>query len=368
MLYEFSYLHLTPYILLYLLCIYNVVNYDKHIYKLSFVVILLFSALRYGIGYDYFNYIEIINEYDINRFSFYEWLSQLIYFVSQNTFDQMYFIINSILCLYPIYLISKKKSNKPGIILFSFMMIPLFYLESLSIIRFSSALSIALLSYFYLENKKYFIYLILCIISGGLHTSGYFALSFIILRQIKSSHRMNIIIFILSGYFHFFPVSNILDLLPAWNNIIYLKLFGYISNSQAQSGLMSIVLYFIGLYNLFFWKRIAEISHSNLFYLRFFNLGLLFWGFFSFNITLSLRISSYLLIFIILVIPSYIALFDNKKRSIFLTYTFLSIFYLSSFFVNIIGYSPSLYKRMSTLPYQTVLYYKDYQNYKYRFQ
>ena len=57
-------------------------------------------------------------------------------------------------------------------------------------------------------------------------------------------------------------------------------------------------MFFIGFINLLFWKKLISINNQNSDYLRLINLGVFFWGLFSFNVTLSLRISSYFLIFI----------------------------------------------------------------------
>lgn len=368
MLYSFSILDLLPYIALYVLCLYSAIKNEKVVFQFTFILVFLFSALRYGIGYDYFNYIEIIKEYNIRYLSFFEWLSQLLYYISQKTFPQVFFIVNSFICLYPIYFLASKTSKKPGLVFFSFMMIPLFFLESLSIVRYSSALSLILLSYYYLDKKQYLKYFILCIIAGGIHASGYIGLFLFVFNRIRSNYMTNIIFFFLACFFHFFQMTSIIDLLPTNDSTIYLKVFRYMSDIEPQSGMMSLSIFTIGLMNLLFWKKLISYSSSNIDYLRLYNIGVLCWGLFSFNKTLSLRVSSYFLIFIILIIPTYIFIFKNKKRSSFFVYLFLSIYFASSFMINISGYNPSLYNRTSVLPYQTIFYHKDYQNYKYRFQ
>ena len=155
-------------------------------------------------------------------------------------------------------------------------------------------------------------------------------------------------------------------LLPGGNKVIYLRLISYLSRIEPQRGLMSIIVFFIGFINLLFWKKLISINNQNSDYLRLINLGVFFWGLFSFNVTLSLRISSYFLIFILLLVPSFIPLFKKKVAARSMIILFLSVYFASSFYVNIKGYTPSPSDRISYLPYQTVFYYKDYQNYKYR--
>lgn len=368
MLYNFSIFDLLPYLVLCLLCLYSAIKNERLFYQFTFILVFIFTAIRYGIGYDYFNYVEIIMEYDIKNLSFFEWISQLLYYISKKTFPQVFFIINSFICLYPIYFVAKKSSINPAFVFFSFMMIPLFYLESLSIVRYSSALSLVFLSFYYFDKKQYFKYLLLCIIAGGIHTSGYIGLSFLILKHIRSSYTLNIIIFSIACFFHVFQMTSLIEILPGGSNIIYLKLFNYMSNIQPQSGKMSLAIFIIGLVNLLYWKRLTNHSYANLHYLRLYNIGVLCWGLLSFNKTLSLRISCYFLLFIVLLIPTYTLIFRSKRKSSFIVYSLLTIYFISSFMINISGYNASLYNRISALPYHTIFNPKDYQNYKFRFQ
>ena len=254
----------------------------------------------------------------------------------------------------------------PGLSFFTFMMIPLFFLESLSIVRYSSALSMVFIAYYFYKEKQYVKYIICCLIAGGLHSSGYIGFIFLLPLLYKSTYFFNIVIYILAIAFHTYKLDNIVYLLPGGNNVIYLRLIGYLSRIEPQRGLMSIIVFFIGFINLLFWKKLISINNQNSDYLRLINLGVFFWGLFSFNVTLSLRISSYFLIFILLLVPSFIPLFKKKVAARSMIILFLSVYFASSFFVNIKGYDPSPSDRISYLPYQSVFYYKDYNNYKYR--
>lgn len=369
MLYTFHLSDLLPYIMLYILCLYAALKNNRLIFKLTFIFVFLFTAIRYGIGYDYFNYVERIKGFDAKDFSFFEYMSGLIYIISQKTSPQFFFIINSFVCLYPIYFTSKKYSPKPALVFFAFIMIPLFYLESLSIVRYSSAVSLFILSFYYLDRKKYFKYILCCILAGGFHTAGYLAFTLIFIKLVKSNYFVNLILYILSILFLLFPVDNLISLIPAGNNLIYLKLLRYSSETES-GGMMTIVLFSIGLVNLIFWKKLVEFKPINILYLLHYNLGLLLWGLLSFNNTLSLRVGTFFLLFIIFIVPSYILIFERKNKLIssIVLYSFLSIFFASSFVINIANYKPSFYDRLSTLPYQTIFYNKDYQNYKYRYQ
>lgn len=368
MLYSFSILDLFPYFALYTLTLYSAIKNNRIIYQLCFIFVLLFSSLRYGIGYDYFNYVEIIEDYNVKYFSSIEWLSQIFYFIAQKTHIQVFFAINSFICLFPIYFLSIKFSSSPALVFFAYVTIPLFFLESLSIIRYSSALSLFLLAYYYLGKKEYFKYILLSVIAGGIHTTGYLALSLPLLTLYRNNKVVNIIIFCLGGIFHIVPMIQIVDLLPNSEHFIYLKLYRYMTNIEPQSGMMSIAVFAIGLFNLLCWNRLIKLSSENEKYMLLYNIGIFCWGLFSFNKTLSLRISSYFLIFVIFLIPMYIFMFKNKRKSSSVVYLFLSLYFLSSFLINIRGYNASLYNRVSYLPYQTIFNQKDYQNYKFRFQ
>ena len=366
MLYSFSLIDLVPYLIVYIICLLNSFKKKSSLYNIAFFVVFVFSIIRYGVGYDYFNYVDNIIEYDNSSFSAMEWLSKILYFISQKTFHQLFFIVNSFICLFPIFFILKKYSPMPGLSFFTFMMIPLFFLESLSIVRYSSALSMVFIAYYFYKEKQYVKYIICCLIAGGLHSSGYIGFIFLLPLLYKSTYFFNIVIYILAIAFHTYKLDNIVYLLPGGNKVIYLRLISYLSRIEPQRGLMSIIVFFIGFINLLFWKKLISINNQNSDYLRLINLGVFFWGLFSFNVTLSLRISSYFLIFILLLVPSFIPLFKKKVAARSMIILFLSVYFASSFYVNIKGYTPSPSDRISYLPYQTVFYYKDYQNYKYR--
>ena len=73
MLYYFSVVDLIPYILIYILCLLSSFKNNSILYEITFFFVFIFSALRYGIGYDYLNYVNLIHDYDITSFSIFEW-------------------------------------------------------------------------------------------------------------------------------------------------------------------------------------------------------------------------------------------------------------------------------------------------------
>ena len=136
--------------------------------KFFFVLLFLISALRYDVGWDYLNYLEIIGNSG-NGLMVFELLEHKVCEFSNNIdFPQFFFIFNSLTTCFFFYkgiaLMSKNKMLSSYV----FLCMPFYFLTSLSIVRFALALSIV----FYalarlLHNKKIlqFVFLILFKIS-----------------------------------------------------------------------------------------------------------------------------------------------------------------------------------------------------------
>lgn len=96
------------------------------------------------------------------------------------------------------------------------------------------------------------------------------------------------------------------------------------------------------------------------------NCGVVLWNLFAFEGTLRLRLSSYFLIFSIILLPNYFYLWGKKyyQLSRQVVTSFFIILFIASFYINISNYIKRN-DRMSYFPYQTIFYYKDYMNYLY---
>ncbi len=363
-LYEFSIFDILPYFyllffLLYLTFKKKIINADR----IAFFMLFFFSAVRYGIGYDYFNYCDAIK----TGYTF-EPLSEVIASLAR-TFDcyQIFFIINSFITIFCIYLVARRESFNSCLVLLIYYLYPIFFLESLSIVRNASALSLVFLSYHYLSNKKYCKYLICIFLAGMMHYSGFIGLLLLVVKFLPLGRKKSILLFCLC-----FLISDSLLLLLqqleyGGDSVFLLKLLKYADRMQEQGKLMKYIILLFNVFNLLYWNKLVSYNLNNKVLLNLVNIGTCLWVVLSFDHTLSLRLSSYYLIFQLLLIPSYFEIANYKYRKIvrFGIISFFVIFFLSGFVINIINYEPT--SKMSYIPYQTIFYHQDYANYQSHF-
>ena len=143
-LYKFSFFDILPYFyLLFFLIYFTYKENVKGRLQAMFWLLFIFSSLRYGIGYDYFNYCEIIKKGDN-----FEPLSHILANIARKSHCiQIFFIINSFLAIYPIYYVAKRKSEDACFTLLMYYLWPILFLESLSIVRNASAYSFIFLTF-----------------------------------------------------------------------------------------------------------------------------------------------------------------------------------------------------------------------------
>ena len=113
-------------------------------------IVMIFSCLRYGIGYDYLVYKEFIEGLG-DKFSLMtmEPIPKLLIEFSQETHYQLFFVITSFLIYIPIFYVIYRMSYSPLLSLWIYVFIPVFFLESLSVIRNHVAFSFFFLSYYF---------------------------------------------------------------------------------------------------------------------------------------------------------------------------------------------------------------------------
>ena len=361
--YRFSCLDLFPYAILVVSC------FVFHNYKFKktnsataiFVILLLFSSIRYGIGYDYFFYKSYVEEeakwYVYARL---EPFSQLMIKIGKIfSSSELYFFIYNVLTVGPIFYVVKKNSISPKTSLMIYLLYPSFFLESMGIIRNALAFALIFLSYHFLIRNKYYLYFTTCILAGLCHASGYIGLLLIVIKFLPNNrffHFICIIIsFILGNY-----ISIIISNLGFLNNS---ALLGYLENAE-KVGSMKYLILIIGIINFLLWDQINKQNKSTAFLLKIVNFGGCLFFLFIIDDTVSFRLSTYFIIFIILLMPYYshcsnkIRISNNKMLFLLL------LLFCYSFYLNIDGYKKGLTERMSFLPYQTIFYHENYTNYR----
>ena len=159
--------------------------YKKIAYQISYILLFVFSALRYNYGNDYPAYYRFFNEVklgardlEIEEFGFY---------LFNKVFSSYYLMIAVIsgIFLYTLYRLTIKYLNvdeyKYSLLVFTID--PYLFLMSLSMIRQSLAIVLFIIGLYFAKNKRYWLYILLCIIAMSLHTSAIVLLPVLLLAN-----------------------------------------------------------------------------------------------------------------------------------------------------------------------------------------
>lgn len=322
-----------------------------------FLVFFVFSGFRYGVGWDYFNYVDALKEggYGIERMEFI--IRQLDYFCIKHGFTQFFFVATSFFIVLFFFLMISKESEDPAASVFVFLCVPSFFLNSLITIRYSLAVSMVFLSCHYGYKRQYIPYLLLLIAAFFTHKVALFAVLTIpfVLTKKEFGLKTNLMIFItcfvfgkLIGSFSF--IASLLDVFLQRDFDTVAGAANYMQDTgNANFSRTPYVFALINFINLFVFRKNnqTETNQKLGHYITMYNIGVSLMFLFSFNSTFSNRLSVFFTIFLTLVFPYYKA----KPISKPLLYVFLIFIYF--FQLTIRAYHPDFAGRLNCfLPYR----------------
>lgn len=330
----------------------------------AFIVLFIFAAIRYGVGYDYYSYLGLVNHDRADTaYERLEPLSNVLIYLGSITHYSVFFAIGSFLTLFPIYKICQKYSVNPVLSLLIYFLYPLFYLNFFSIVRNGIAISFVFYAFILLQERKWGKSMVFLICACLFHKSaalGVLIYPLYFIKHIKMLHW--------SAYIVSFIVSIIVAKIIS-DYASYLSLIGaanrYIEEKEGNGGqTMTIIVNLFGLINFLLWDRISKVGKHYSHYLAMCNVGICMWNvFLPLNSTIASRFCLTFLSPIILVIPTYAIVF--KKRYRFVVKRFVYMFFISLFcayfYINVQGFYKS-HERMSNIPYQTIFWHEDYTN------
>lgn len=143
---------------------------------LSALIILIMTALRFDVGFDYFNYYDII--WSEGGDSYYdEPLSAIIMNLGHDTrYPPISFAVFSILTYGIIIYVFYKYTDNFSLSLLIYLF--LFFLESMGVIRQSLAEALMLLAYPFLIKRKIWKFLAVCVVASLAHRSALICIIF----------------------------------------------------------------------------------------------------------------------------------------------------------------------------------------------
>lgn len=307
----------------------------------AILLIYFFAALRFDVGWDYMAYYDtIVDELSTNIMSNGEVLTiLLIKFSRLINQPQLYFAINSAICILLVTITSKRYSKDPWLSIIFFVTFPLFYLNSFSVIRNFSAIAITFYGVRYIHEKKLLKYIIVVLVAAMFHKSALMAILFYFIKDIKIKTSKIIILLISLPICSKIVAFLIEKILPKYS--------GYLSKTTTQEGTKAIFVFLIiTLACILFQKRLLRNKRVEIFFNNFL-VGISIYLMFIENGTMGHRLSMYGTIYSVLLVPEIIHLFKNNKEKIILKI----VFYL--FCILMFLYTVSVGKE-TYIPYSTV--------------
>ncbi|MEZ9866561.1 EpsG family protein [Vibrio sp. 10N.261.51.A4] len=296
-------------------------------------LIVMLSATRLEIGYDYFNYVGF---YSVHLPESLEPLFKLSINL-MNSFDLHYrefFFIYSIVTIFVLYIAIAKYTPYRKSALLIFILIPGLYLNSFSIIRQSIAASFVFFAIYYLiYEKKYVKFWVLSLIAICFH----YPVVLVVLLVSLFKSLLN-----KEGSFKFycFIVMTSLVIYKAGVASFVLSMIGgkyslYASFVQPVSVLKLLVLNFYILILLCFKKQFIK-DERDVFVVNLLVIGVLIVNIFA-DFTPVSRLGYYLLIFQIIIVPKLIYSFPSsnlRQTSLKTLVIAITMFYYFSMFTN----------------------------------
>lgn len=321
-----------PYIILFIFCALNIRKNTKSSNEMVFFVLFVFSALRCDVGYDYMGYSHTIkygSEFEVNRLEIGErWLL----LISRQYFPQLFFIVNSFISVFFTKKALEKLSPNVSISALVFLCFPNMYLNSMGVVRFWSAIAIVFYASTFLHEKKYIYYCIFQIIALLFHNAAIVGLFFVPLYLFRIPYWVNYAILAFGFIGGELVLGEILSgILPT--NAYSDQLIRYAEIEVSESG-MSKIPYFYLILDIILLIGFRRLRKSEIFYksLTIFNVGVAAIFLFSFQTTLSLRMSLPFLVYI-LILAAYVVKEPSKvmdyksKNLIFIILSFALMMY-----------------------------------------
>lgn len=316
---------------------------------LLLIILICFSGFRYGIGTDYKLYEEIYNHTDTigadffrTGFGYYSF-SLFLHNIIPDGFWLLIFTFSAITYV-SIYFFCKENSNIPGLSIFLFICLG-FYPTSFNIFRQMASLAILLLGYTYLNKKKYFKTCIFFTIAISLHEMSIIPILAILwIKVFRKNFNYKMLLFL--GILVLFQYDFIYDILV--ENILSINVYSNSEKYIPGIGTYLQVVVYLFMYFIFNLNKEKLIKKDKLNeeYLFLYNLGVIITLIGIKNI-LFIRLSNYLTIYSIIIIPKLYDLYDLKNRK--LERAALYMCYIIYFFTYIYSFN-------EVVPYQSILF------------
>ncbi|ENW94380.1 EpsG family protein [Acinetobacter dispersus] len=319
----------------------NKINIDYYYYFFIFALFCL-SAFRYGVGWDYYQYYwTIVANIETNIVGRGEFATiALIDFSRDIGVPNFYFFINSFITIFLIsYTIHKFSVNKWASI-FIFICFPLFFLNSLSVVRFFSALAIVFYAFRYINSKEFIKFALLVYVASMFHASAIIAILMYFFSKVNLTLFRVIVLCVLAILTSKFVNVIVVNYFP--------KYAVYTEDSGVREGTLAIYFFALILFFTLFFVRKINMNEVSKLYFNCFVFGFLIYISFYGQGSMSHRLSLFGTIFSVLLLPHVLCFFKKNKELYLIIYICFYVF-LTFMFFYLINVSAETY-----LPYRTI--------------
>lgn len=229
------------------------------------LLIVIFTGIRYNIGFDYLNYWGDI---EFEHYAM-EPLSGLLQMIGHETSPAVFFFLTSLL-MYPIMIKAfTRNSIDPMESVLFFVCFQSFYICSLSTIR--QALAWAFVWWLiFLERKSVFKIITLSIIAACFHSSGMAGL-LLLFPWKKLSETKMLILFAIS-VFGSYMIAYIVSMISS-DAMIFLRFARYLEDESVGATKMKYLIWFIYVVVILNYKRLVKIDTTYHYYIAIATLG-----------------------------------------------------------------------------------------------
>ena len=318
-------------------------NKYKFMYFCSFVVLFVFSAIRYDVGFDYsYTYTKFYNQlilgYNVTHFEpLFLLLNKFVYCVFDNV--DFVFIISSFITVGLMFKTIKKQSSI--IPLSVFLLIgSRFYFYSFTQVRQYIAIAIFIYSLQFIIEGKFFKYIIYILIASMFHKLALVYIPLYFVRNIRLTKKKYLLLLI-STFFLGVLITPVYTFLAS---NFYSSYDFVATNSDSVSSVFIILAVFNAFLIYLYFDKLKNNEYNNLYI--FMHVVLIFIICSTYNITDSYRLVALFSYHTIFLIPNIIKTINNKN-SFYIIITLLIVLYGAS----TISYIKS---DETMLPYKTI--------------
>lgn len=308
--------------------------------RISVILLIVFSGLRYNVGTDYNLYNIIFNNFHNVATSstartgiLFSYLMFFVKFVLKSNYNILIFLC-SFITIYLFYKYFRKTSSMPGLTLFLFISLG-FYAASMNIFRQFLSMSFLIYgNYFLYEKKNKITVLFFWVISFLLHNISFVGIMGNIVIFFTREKKFPYKSIILTGCLVTIFLNNICNYI--FRNISSLEIyFGKLYEPGTGTYLMIICYVIIYILLLVSKKKIVNLNQNNEIYYRIVTVGIILM-IFELQNHLFYRLALYFIIYFTLLLTDYLIMLRSKNKKILVVAFYLIcliyyILYINSF-------------------------------------